>query len=178
MAKVKVATVWLESCAGCHMSFLDVDEFIIDLTNLVEFRRSPITDIKGFDDVTVGIVEGSCGNEEEKEVLEELRHHSKIIMALGDCACFGGVCAMRNTLVKEDVLKRAYIDTPSTYKGKLPVSPGVPALLDKVYPINQIVKVDCYVPGCPPEPEAIKYGLTELLAGRIPVVPSDIMRFD
>ncbi len=60
MAKVKVATVWLESCAGCHMSFLDVDEFIIDLSKLVEFRRSPITDIKDFDDVTVGIVEGSC----------------------------------------------------------------------------------------------------------------------
>jgi len=178
MAKVKVATVWLESCAGCHMSFLDVDAFIIDLAKLVEFRRSPITDIKGFDDVTVGIVEGSCGNEEEKEVLEELRHHSQIIMALGDCACFGGVCAMRNTLDKEEVLKRAYIDTPSTYKGKIPKSPGVPALLDRVYPINQVVKVDCYVPGCPPEPEAIKYGLTELLAGRIPVVPSNIMRFD
>jgi len=178
MAKVKVATVWLESCAGCHMSFLDVDEFIIDLSKLVEFRRSPITDIKGFDDVTVGIVEGSVGNEEEKEVIEELRHHCKILMALGDCACFGGVCAMRNTLAKEDVLKRAYINTPSTYKGKIPKAPGVPELLDKVYPANQIVKVDCYVPGCPPEPEAIKYGLTELLAGRIPVVPSNIMRFD
>jgi NAD-reducing hydrogenase small subunit len=160
------------------MSFLDIDEFIIDLSKLVEFRRSPITDIKGFDDVVVGIVEGSCGNEEEKEILEELRHHSQIIMALGDCACFGGVCAMRNTLDKEAVLKRAYIDTPSTYKGKIPVSPGVPALLDKVYPINQIVKVECYVPGCPPEPEAIKYGLTELLAGRLPTVPANVMRFD
>ncbi len=85
----------------------------------------------------------------KKKSLEELRHHCQIFMALGDCACFGGVCAMRNTLDKEDVLKRGYIDTPSTYKGKIPVSPGVPALLDKVYPANQIVKVDCYVPGLP-----------------------------
>ena len=163
MAKVKVATVWLEACSGCHMSFLDIDEFIIDVSKLVEFHRSPITDIKTFTPV---------------EIIEELRHNCKILMAWGDCACFGGVCAMRSSLNKDDVLRCGYIETASTYKGKIPQSPGVPALLDKVYPANQIVKVDCYIPGCPPEPEAIKYGLTELLAGRIPVLPSNIMRFD
>ena len=81
MAKVKVATIWLEACSGCHMSFLDIDEFIIDVSKLVEFHRSPITDIKTFTPVDVGIVEGSVGNEEEKEIIEELRHNCKILMA-------------------------------------------------------------------------------------------------
>lgn len=178
MAKVKVATVWLECCSGCHMSFLDIDEGLIDLFKLVEFTRSPITDIKEFSPVDVGIVEGSVGNTEEEETLKELRANCKILMAWGDCACFGGVCAMRNTFDKEDVLKRSYIEAESNYKGKIPCPPGVPALLDQVKPINQLVKVDCYVPGCPPEAKAIQYALTELLAGRIPVLPSEMMRFD
>jgi NAD-reducing hydrogenase small subunit len=178
MAKVKVATIWLEGCSGCHMSFLDIDEAIIDLANVVEFTRTPITDIKEFPEVDVGIVEGSVGNTEEEETLKELRAHCKILMAWGDCACFGGVCAMRSSLDKEDVLKRAYIDTESTQEGKIPGPPGVPALLDQVKPVSHIVKVDCFVPGCPPEAKAILYGLNELLAGRIPVLPSEMMRFD
>jgi len=178
MAKVKVATVWLEGCAGCHMSFLDIDEAIIQLANVVEFTRSPITDIKEFSPVDVGIVEGSVGNTEEEETLKHLRANCRILMAWGDCACFGGVCAMRSTFNKAEVLKRSYIETESTKGGKIPCPPGVPELLDRVKPANHVVKVDCYVPGCPPEPKAILYALNELLAGRIPVLPSDMMRFD
>src|SRR4030066_926472 len=178
MAKVKVATVWVEVCAGCHMSFLEIDEAIIELAKVVEFSRSPITDIKEFVPVDVGIVEGSVGNTEEEEVLKELRAHCKILMAWGDCACFGGVCAMRSTFDKEEVLRRGYIETESTFEGKIPGPPGVQALLDQVKPVNHVVKVDCFVPGCPPEPKAILYGLSELLAGRIPVLPSEMMRFD
>jgi len=178
MAKVKIATIWLEGCAGCHMSFLDIDEAIIELAKVVEFSRSPITDIKEFVPVDVGIVEGGVGNTEEEETLKELRAHCKILMAWGDCACFGGVGAMRNTFNREEVLRRGYIETESTYKGKIPNPPGVPALLDQVKPANHVVKVDCYVPGCPPEAGAILYALKELLAGRIPVLPSDMMRFD
>ena len=178
MAKVKVATVWLEACAGCHMSFLDMDDSIIEVSKLVEFRRSPITDIKEFEPVDVGIVEGSVGNTEEEENIKELRAHCKVLMAWGDCACFGGVCAMRSTFDKQDVLKRAYIDTESTVKGKIPIPPGIPALLGQVKPANQVVKVDCYIPGCPPEPKAMLYGIKELLAGRIPVLPAEMMRFD
>lgn len=178
MAKTKIATVWLDSCAGCHMSFLDIDEAIIELANLVEFTRSPITDIKEFTPVDVGIVEGAVGNEEEEEVVKELRQNCKILMAWGDCACFGGICAMRNLFDKEDVLRRCYVETESTGKGKVPSSDEIPALLKQSLPVNQVVKVDCYVPGCPPNAKAISYALNELLAGRIPVLPSEMMRFD
>jgi len=178
MAKVKVATIWLEGCAGCHMSFLDIDEAIIELTNAVEFSRSPITDIKEFLPVDVGIVEGGVGNTEQEEALKELRANCRILMAWGDCACFGGIGAMRSSFDREEVLRRAYIETESTQDGKIPRPPAVPALLDKVKPVNHVVKVDCYVPGCPPEAQVILYALKELLAGRVPVLPSEMMRFD
>jgi len=178
MAKAKVATVWLDACAGCHMSFLDLDAAIIDVAQAVEFTRSPITDIKNFSPVVVGIVEGAIGNEEEEEIIKELRHNSQILMAWGDCACFGGIPTMRNFLDKEAVLRRAYVESESTGKGKIPSSPEIPALLDKIKPANQVVKVDCYVPGCPPNAKAISYALMELLSGKVPVLPSDLMRFD
>lgn len=178
MAKVKVATAWLDCCSGCHMSFLDIDEAIIELAKQVEFTRSPITDIKEFTPVDVGIVEGAVSTTSDEEVLRKLRDNCKILMAWGDCACFGGICAMRNLFTKEDVLRRYYIETESTREGRIPSSEDIPSLFEQVRPLNQVVKVDCYVPGCPPDSKAIQYALSELLQGRIPVLPSEMMRFD
>jgi len=177
MTKVKVATAWLDSCAGCHMSILDLDAASIDLAGILEFGASPITDIKKFSPVDVGIIEGSISNEHDAEVACDLRANSKILMVLGDCACFGGINTMRNLFNQEDILAR-YYSTESTAAGsKVPHSPELPSLTE-VRPVNQVVKVDCYVPGCPPRAAAIHYALTELLHGRIPVLPGDIMRFD
>jgi NAD-reducing hydrogenase small subunit len=178
MAKVKIATSWLDVCAGCHMSLLDIDEAIIDIANAVEFTRSPITDIKEFPEVDVGIISGAIGNTEQEEEAKELREKCKILVVLGDCACFGGIPSMRNAFSKEEVLRRVYIETESTKEGKIPTSPEIPPLLEKALPVNAVVKVDCFVPGCPPRAEAIKYALTELLQGRIPVLPGEMMRFD
>lgn len=178
MEKVKIATSWLDVCAGCHMSLLDIDEAIIDIANAVEFTRSPITDVKEFPEVDVGIISGAIGNTEQEEEARELREKCKILVVLGDCACFGGIPSMRNVFSKEEVLRRVYIETESTKEGKIPSSPEIPPLLEKALPVNAVVKVDCFVPGCPPRAEAIKYALTELLQGRIPVLPSEMMRFD
>ena len=176
MAKIKVATAWLDACAGCHMSFLDLDEVLIDLANVIELTATPITDIKEFSPVDVGIIEGAVSNAHDEEVAKNLRANCKILMVWGDCACFGGIVSMRNLFSTEEVLQR-YYNTESTKDGKIPCSEDIPPLTT-VKPINQVVKVDCYVPGCPPSAKAIHYALSELLEGRIPVLPSEMMRFD
>jgi len=176
LAKVKVATAWLDACSGCHMSLLDVDEAIIDLAGVLELTATPITDIKEFPSVDVGIIEGAVSNEHDEEVAKDLRAKCKILMVFGDCACFGGIMSMRNLYTTEEIFDR-YYHTEGSICDKIPSSEDLPPLT-RVRPINQVVKVDCYVPGCPPSAKAIHYALSELLAGRIPVLPSEIMRFD
>jgi len=158
------------------MSFLDLDEVLIDLANVIELTATPITDIKEFSPVDVGIIEGAVSNAHDEEVAKNLRANCKILMVWGDCACFGGIVSMRNLFSTEEVLQR-YYNTESTKDGKIPCSEDIPPLTE-VKPINQVVKVDCYVPGCPPSAKAIHYALSELLEGRIPVLPSEMMRFD
>jgi NAD-reducing hydrogenase small subunit len=177
-AKVKVATVWLGGCSGCHMSFLDLDERLVDLAGLIELVASPVVDVKEIPPVDVGIVEGAVCNKDNEEVLVHLRKQCKVLVALGDCAAYAGVPAMRNQFKKEDVLDRAYVDAESTLIGEIPHSAEVPELLKKVRAIKDVVKVDAYIPGCPPNADDIYYALTELLAGRIPEWPEGKLHFD
>jgi NAD-reducing hydrogenase small subunit len=176
MSKVKVATAWLDACAGCHMSLLDVDEAIVYLAGVLELTATPITDIKEFPKVDVGIIEGAIGNEHDERVARDLRAKCRILMVFGDCACFGGIVSLRNLFDTRDIMDR-YYHTESTTGDKIPSSKDLPPLT-RVRSINEVVKVDCYVPGCPPSAKAIQYALSELLEGRIPVIPSEIMRFD
>ncbi len=177
MTKIKVATAWLDCCSGCHMSFLDMDEELIELAEVLEFGSSPITDIKEITPVDVGIIEGSVSNSHDEEVAKDMRANCKILMVLGDCACFGGINSMRNLFDTEEVLQRYYSTESTTAGSRIPKSEDLPSI-QEVKPVNHVVKVDCYVPGCPPSSKAIHYALNELLAGRIPVLPSDMMRFD
>ena len=181
--KVKVATVWLCGCSGCHMSVLDLDERLIDLVKLVEFTASPITDVKEIPSVDVGIVEGAVANDEQELVLRTLRGRCKVLIALGSCAITGNIPAIRNQFKLEDVVARAYVETESTHIGKIPGANGnnhseVPRLLKEVRPIQEFVQVDAHIPGCPPDPDAIWYALTELLAGRAPKWSEGNMSYD
>ncbi len=168
--KAKVATIWLSGCSGCHMSFLDLDERLIDLAKKIQVVYSPIVDVKEFPEkVDVTLIEGAVANEEQYEMLKKARDRTNILISLGDCAVSGNVTALRNSWRKSDeaVLERAYKDS-SDLNAMIPTA--VPKLLIKAKPLHEVVKVDFYIPGCPPSADLINYVLTELLAGRAPVM--------
>jgi NAD-reducing hydrogenase small subunit len=168
--KVRVATVWLSGCSGCHMSFLDMDEGLLDIAQKITLVYSPIADIKEFpENVAVTLIEGAVANDEQKATLEKVRTHTKLLISLGDCAVTGNVTALRNAWPNSDqaVLERAYADA-SNLNAQIPRE--VPKLLRVARPLHEVVKVDYYIPGCPPNADLIHYVLSELLAGRQPVM--------
>ena len=160
------------------MSFLDLDERLVELVKLVDILRSPLVDVKEIPTVDVGIVEGCVNNNEQEHELKELRSHCKVLIALGDCAVTGNVPAMRNRFELSDVLLRAYAQTESTKISCIPNDPVVPRLLPKARPLKEVVNVDLSIPGCPPDADMIWYALTELLAGRMPKWDEKNLRFD
>ena len=179
MTKVKVAMDWLAACAGCEMSVLDTDERIVQLLEKIELTSTPITDLKHppKEGVTVGILSGTVNNTTNLDVAKEMRERSKILIAMGDCAVFGGIMTMRNFFNMEEALKRAYIETESTVEGFIPNSEELCKPI-KARPVNDVVNVDIHLPGCPPSADAIYYVLSELLEGRIPVLSGDNLKYD
>ncbi|MGK7941944.1 MAG: oxidoreductase [Crocosphaera sp.] len=172
MKKIKLATVWLAGCSGCHMSFLDLDEWLLELAEKVDMVYSPIADIKDYpNDVDVCLVEGAIANEENLELIREIRQKTKLIISFGDCAVTANVPAMRNMLgPAETVLKRSYLEL-GDITPQLPEEPGiVPELLDRVSPVHEVVNVDLFLPGCPPNAERIRAAIEPLLEGENPVM--------
>lgn len=173
--KVTVATAWLDGCSGCHMSFLDMDERLLELVQWVDIVYSPLVDTKVLpEQVDVGILEGSISSQEDLHRAQEFRKHCKLLISLGDCAVNGNVPAMRNQFRLDAVMDRAYRENVTEH----PVIPtlNVPALFPQVRPVHGCVDVDVFVPGCPPHADAIWHVLRELIEGRTPN-PSEVTRF-
>lgn len=167
--KPRLATVWLGGCSGCHMSFLDLDERLIDLAGRVEFCASPLTDYKDFPEADITLVEGAVANAEHLEHIQEIRQRTKVLVSLGDCAVTGNVTALRNIFPVENVLDRAYRENATVVTGIPSGNGAVPRLLDRVRPVHEVVKVDYFIPGCPPSADTIHSFVIALLEGRTPV---------
>jgi len=165
--KLKVATVSLAGCFGCHTSFLDIDERLLELIQHIEFDRSPLTDIKEV---------GQCDN---VLVLRAFRANCKTLVAMGACAINGGLPAERNRFDVGILLNEVYHDRVGLSEGsEIPNDPELPLLLRQVRPIHAVVHVDYFLPGCPPSADTFWSFLNDLMAGRTPQLGHALMHYD
>ena len=181
-AKLRLATVWLAGCSGCHMSFLDLDEFLFDLADKVDVVFSPVgTDVKIYPEhVDIALVEGAVANVDNLELALQVRERTGLVISFGDCAVTANVPGLRNLLYgghdgAKAVLERGYLELADA-TGQLPFAPGiVPELLPRVLPLHEVIPVDLYLPGCPPSAERIREAITPLLAGERPAMEGTAM---
>jgi NAD-reducing hydrogenase small subunit len=178
MGRLRLATLWLGGCSGCHMSFLDMDEFLIDLAGKVDVVYSPLVDAKGYpENVDVALVEGAVCNEEHVETARLVRARTRTVVSFGDCAVTGNVTAIRNSGGAEPVLRRVYLENGDR-GARVPEGRGiVPRLLDVVTPLHALIHVDFYLPGCPPPAPRIRAVLEALVEGRPPHLEGAEIRF-
>lgn len=183
MAKKVIATTSLAGCFGCHMSLLDIDERLFELVELVEFDKSPIDDLKEFTrECDIGLVEGGCANDENVHVLTEFRKHCKVLVSVGECAIMGGLPAMRNGIPLAECLEEAYLKGPTVRDVNghrvIPNDPEIPRILDRVYPCHEVVKIDYFLPGCPPRADLIWSALYALVTGSPLELPYEMLKYD
>jgi NAD-reducing hydrogenase small subunit len=180
MTRLRLATVWLGGCSGCHMSFLDLDEWLFELAKFADVVFSPVADIKTFpENVDVALVEGAVANEDNLELIKQVRERSKLVVSFGDCAITGNVTALRNLLGEPDpMLQRIYLDEVNNSSEGIPREEKiVPKLLSKVLPVHQVIKVDAFLPGCPPSAARIQVALESIAKGETPKLAGEQIRF-
>lgn len=181
MDRLRVATVWLGGCAGCHMSFLDLDEFLVDLAKMIDIVYSPVVDVKEYpENVDICLIEGAVCNEDNLELLHKIRQRTRVLVSFGDCAVTANVPAIRNQLGlgnAESVLQRAYMEG-AQYNARIPRNHGiVPELLPQVIPVHQAVHVEYFLPGCPPPADRIKALMVQVLEGKEPRLEGTQLKF-
>lgn len=180
--KIQLAMTGLCGCWGCTLSLLDIDEAILGLLEKVTITRSSFTDIKRIPHhCAIGFVEGGIASDENIETLEHFRENCDLLISVGACAVWGGVPAMRNDVELEDCFREAYIDSPTAVPGArptIPYHPDLPRIITKVKPCHEVVKMDYFIPGCPPDRETILKVLDDLVNGREVDLPASMNRYD
>ncbi len=175
MSRKRIATVWLDGCSGCHMSFLDMDERLVELFQQADLVYSPLVDLKEFpEEVDITLVEGAVSSEEDLHKIRLVRERTKVLVSFGDCAVTGNVPAMRNPFGADATLQRAYLENVTLY----PQVPRevIPPLLERVRPVHEVVRVDVFIPGCPPSADTIYQTLRDLIEERTPAM-AQLTRF-
>ena len=167
MDKVRVGTTWLDACSGCHMSFLDIDDRILELADRIDMVYGPLVDAKEIpEEVDLFLISGSVSTDQEIEEVREIRDNSRIVASLGDCAVTSNVPAMRNAKGPEVALEHAYEETADV-QNTIPHQ-DIPHLLKRARPVHEVIEVDEYIQGCPPNADLIFLILSEMIEGRIP----------
>lgn len=184
--KKRIATTSLAGCFGCHMSLLDIDERLLDLLELADFDKSPLNDKKRFTGrCDIGLIEGGCCNEDNVHVLKSFREHCDILVAVGQCAIMGGLPVMRNAIMHSaeplrECFEVAYYGSEHVLNpgNQIPNDPALPLILDKVYTVVDVVKVDYQIPGCPPSGEVLWEALYALVTNQEPRIENALIRYD
>ncbi len=179
----KISSEWLNSCSGCEISIIDMGERLLEALALIEFVHLPaLIDHKYYGqlgdqqhlhlpEADVGIVSGGIRNTEHLEVAQEMRRQCKVIIALGTCATHGGIPALCNSFTNEEIVT-TYYSTSTTDKPDAIPAQGIPALLERCFALDEHIKVDIYLPGCPPHSDQIFGALLALLKGQTPELPT------
>lgn len=164
--KARVSLEWLSDCGGCHVAVVDLHEKILDLLGAAEILHCPVlTDIKGYPEADVGLVSGAIRNEHDRHMAEEMRKSCRSIIAFGTCAVYGGIPGAGMVHPREEILDTVYRRGRTTVSAEPPRSSVAP--LEKlVTPLDEVIDVDLYLPGCPPHPSFIYDALLALVAGK------------
>jgi len=181
--KLKLAVYWGAACGGCCVSVLDTHEKLLDIVAAADPVFWPIAmdikykDVENMPDKSIDLTlfNGAVRNSENKHIAQILRQKSKILVAYGSCAYMGGIPGLANFFGKSEILKRVFEESESTknpekiypvpqYSGKEGIL-EIPEFFNDVFPLNQIVGVDYYIPGCPPQSERLIEVFTAIVTG-------------
>jgi F420-non-reducing hydrogenase small subunit len=175
---VKVVEDWLNACSGCEISILNIGDPLLDLLPQLEFVHiTALVDHKFFGqlgdgttmeipEAVVGIVSGGVRNEEHKHELQEIRKKVQFLISLGSCACYGGVPAQANMWKNDEVFEKIFRNCLTTDPAPDPDDPSVPKWTPTCAAVDEVVKVDIAIPGCPPHPDWIADAILALLSGK------------
>jgi NAD-reducing hydrogenase small subunit len=156
MKAIRLATVWLAGCSGCHMSLLNLHQGLLEILAGCDLVYSPLMDIKEYPAaVDIALIEGAVANEDNREMARIVRERTEIVISLGDCAVSGNVSALRNPVGLIATLGRSYGET---FRGT-----GLTRLEQQVLPLHRVIAVDAYIPGCPPDALLIRQELEKQL---------------